>query len=111
MCVSPQIVGAHDLGVGIYLGAHQSIGFKGITLVGTEAQKAKYLPPLAAGDQIAAFALTEPSSGSDANSIRSRAVLSEDGTPAHLCVCVCVCVCACVYCLRAFACVAVAVGL
>ncbi len=56
-----------DLGVGIYLGAHQSIGFKGISLVGTPAQKEKYLPDLASGTKIAAFALTEPSSGSDAN--------------------------------------------
>lgn len=36
-----EIVGAHDLGVGIYLGAHQSIGFKGITLFGTREQKEK----------------------------------------------------------------------
>jgi alkylation response protein AidB-like acyl-CoA dehydrogenase len=70
-------------GVGIFLGAHQSIGFKGITLFGTPEQKAKYLPDLAAGKKIAAFALTEPSSGSDANSIRTRAVLSDDGETAR----------------------------
>lgn len=64
-----QIVGEHDLGVGITLGAHQSIGFKGILLVGTPEQKAKYLPRVCT-DQIAAFCLTEPSSGSDAGSIR-----------------------------------------
>jgi very long chain acyl-CoA dehydrogenase len=69
--------------VGIFLGAHQSIGFKGITLFGTPEQKAKYLPDLAAGKKIAAFALTEPSSGSDANSIRTRAVLSDDGETAR----------------------------
>ncbi|XP_070538054.1 very long-chain specific acyl-CoA dehydrogenase, mitochondrial-like [Ptychodera flava] len=74
-----EIVGAHDLGVGIMLGAHQSIGFKGILLFGTKEQKEKYLPPVAAGEKIAAFCLTEPSSGSDASSIRSRAVLSDDG--------------------------------
>lgn len=39
----------HDLGVGIILGAHQSIGFKGILLFGTKAQKEKYLPKLASG--------------------------------------------------------------
>lgn len=39
----------HDLGVGITLGAHQSIGFKGILLFGTKAQKEKYLPKLASG--------------------------------------------------------------
>jgi hypothetical protein len=51
----------------------------GISLVGTPEQKEKYLPDLATGRKIAAFALTEPSSGSDANSIRTRAVLSPDG--------------------------------
>ncbi|XP_022914733.2 very long-chain specific acyl-CoA dehydrogenase, mitochondrial [Onthophagus taurus] len=73
-----EIVGAHDLGVGITLGAHQSIGFKGILLYGTDAQKKKYFPRVSGGE-FAAFCLTEPSSGSDAGSIRSRAVLSPDG--------------------------------
>ncbi|PIO58136.1 acyl-CoA dehydrogenase protein, partial [Teladorsagia circumcincta] len=45
----------------------QSIGYKGILLFGTEEQKQKYLPDLAAGNKFAAFCLTEPSSGSDAN--------------------------------------------
>lgn len=44
-----EIVGGHDLGVGITLGAHQSIGFKGILLFGNPAQKEKYLPKLASG--------------------------------------------------------------
>ncbi|KAL1115781.1 hypothetical protein AAG570_006071 [Ranatra chinensis] len=74
-----EVVGGHDLGVGITLGAHQSIGFKGILLFGTPEQKAKYLPRVSTGKQYAAFCLTEPSSGSDAGSIRSRAVLSADG--------------------------------
>lgn len=74
-----EIVGSHDLGIGITMGAHQSIGFKGIILFGTPEQKAKYLPKLATGEIIAAFALTEPSSGSDASSIRTRAELSADG--------------------------------
>ena len=55
------------IGVGIALGAHQSIGFKGITLFGNDEQKAKYLPKLAAGEVFAAYSLTEPASGSDAN--------------------------------------------
>ncbi|XP_037784673.1 very long-chain specific acyl-CoA dehydrogenase, mitochondrial-like [Penaeus monodon] len=75
-----EIVGSHDLGVGITLGAHQSIGFKGILIAGNPEQKAKYLPKCASGETMAAFALTEPSSGSDAGSIRSRAVPSEDGS-------------------------------
>merc|ERR1719429_390926 len=74
-----EVVGGNDLGVGIFIGAHQSIGFKGILLCGTDEQKAKYLPKLATGENFAAFALTEPSSGSDAGSIKTRAELSKDG--------------------------------
>ncbi|KRY66140.1 Very long-chain specific acyl-CoA dehydrogenase, mitochondrial [Trichinella pseudospiralis] len=83
-----EIVGAHDLGVAIMLGAHQSIGFKAILLYGNENQKRMYLPDLASGKKIAAFCLTEPSSGSDANasfallqklSIKSYASKSADG--------------------------------
>merc|ERR1719249_194418 len=75
-----EVVGGNDLGVGIFIGAHQSIGFKGILLAGTPEQKEKYLPKLASGENFAAFALTEPSSGSDAGSIKTRAVLNEAGT-------------------------------
>jgi len=74
-----EIVGANDLGVGIFIGAHQSIGFKGILLAGTPEQKEQYLPRLASGEDFAAFALTEPASGSDAGSIKTRAVPSKDG--------------------------------
>ncbi|MBN3318575.1 ACADV protein, partial [Atractosteus spatula] len=74
-----EIVGMHDLGVGITLGAHQSIGFKGILLFGTKEQKEKYLPKLATGETIAAFCLTEAASGSDAASIKTTAVRSACG--------------------------------
>merc|ERR1712223_1943851 len=74
-----EVVGGNDLGVGIFIGAHQSIGFKGILLAGTPEQKEQYLPKLATGEQFAAFALSEPSSGSDAGSIKTRAVPSKDG--------------------------------
>ncbi|XP_034712218.1 very long-chain specific acyl-CoA dehydrogenase, mitochondrial [Etheostoma cragini] len=74
-----EIVGSHDLGVGITLGAHQSIGFKGILLFGNPAQKEKYLPKLATGEHLAAFCLTEPASGSDAASIKTTAVQSPCG--------------------------------
>lgn len=67
------------MGVGICVGAHQSIGFKGILLYGTDEQKKKYLPRVTTGKEYAAFVLTEPSSGSDVASIRTRAVLSPDG--------------------------------
>ncbi|CAK9293334.1 unnamed protein product [Gordionus sp. m RMFG-2023] len=64
-----------DMGLGITLGAHQSIGLKGIIMYGTEEQKAKYLPKLATGEHVAAFCLTEPSAGSDAAAIKTTATL------------------------------------
>ncbi len=62
------------------LGAHSSIGFKGLLLFGTPEQKQKYLPRLATGELIAAFCLTEPGSGSDAFSIKTSATKSADGS-------------------------------
>lgn len=72
-------IAATDPSIAATLGAHQSIGCKGIVLFGTDEQKQRYLPTLASGEQVAAFCLTEPASGSDAASIRTRARLSEDG--------------------------------
>lgn len=60
-------------------GAHTGIGTLPILLYGTEAQKQKYLPDLAAGTKFGAYCLTEPDAGSDANSGKTRAKLSEDG--------------------------------
>ncbi|KAG8556825.1 hypothetical protein GDO81_018219 [Engystomops pustulosus] len=68
-----------DGAIAVTLAAHQAIGLKGILIAGNDQQKAKYLPKLASGEHIAAFCLTEPGSGSDAASIKSRATLSEDG--------------------------------
>jgi alkylation response protein AidB-like acyl-CoA dehydrogenase len=56
------------------IGAHTGIGAMAIYLDGTEEQKQKYLVPLARGEKIAAFALTEPNAGSDAAAIQTRAV-------------------------------------
>uniref|UniRef100_A0A8D0VCC0 Complex I assembly factor ACAD9, mitochondrial n=1 Tax=Sus scrofa TaxID=9823 RepID=A0A8D0VCC0_PIG len=67
-----------DSSIAVTLAAHQAIGLKGIIMTGSEEQKAKYLPKLASGEHMAAFCLTEPASGSDAASIRTRATLSED---------------------------------
>ncbi len=60
-------------------GAHTTIGTLPIVFYGTDAQKRQYLPRLATGELIGAYALTEPGVGSDAMSIRTRAVLSPDG--------------------------------
>jgi acyl-CoA dehydrogenase family member 9 len=64
----------------IILGVHQSIGYKGIVLFGTEEQKERWLPDLATGRKLAGFALTEPQAGSDAYQLQSRAVLQPDGS-------------------------------
>ena len=61
-------------------GAHTGIGTMPITLYGTEAQKQKYVPKLASGEWFGAYCLTEPGAGSDANSGKTKAVLSADGT-------------------------------
>jgi acyl-CoA dehydrogenase family protein 9 len=64
----------------IVLGVHQSIGYKGIALFGSDEQKERWLPDLAAGRKLAAFALTEPGAGSDAYNVESRAVRGTDGS-------------------------------
>ena len=60
-------------------GAHTGIGTMPITLYGTEEQKQKYVPRLASGEWFGSYCLTEPSAGSDANSGKTKAVLSDDG--------------------------------
>src|SRR3977135_156272 len=61
------------------LGAQSGIGLLPIVYFGTEAAEEKYLPPIAAGDLITAYALTEASSGSDAMAAKATAKLSDDG--------------------------------
>jgi alkylation response protein AidB-like acyl-CoA dehydrogenase len=69
----------HDSSVSLTIGAHSSIGMKGILLFGTPEQRARYLPKLASGEMIAAFCLTESGAGSDAASIRTKAERGADG--------------------------------
>jgi acyl-CoA dehydrogenase family protein 9 len=74
-----QQMSAVDASVAVTMGAHQSIGYKALLLFGSDDQKKKYLPRLAAGELIACYCLTEPGSGSDAASIKTTARLSDDG--------------------------------
>lgn len=67
-------------GFSVTYGAHQSIGSLPTVYFGSPEQKAKYLPKLASAEMAAAYALTEPGSGSDAQAAKTTAVLSEDGT-------------------------------
>ena len=61
-------------------GAHTGIGTMPITLYGTEEQKLKYVPKLASGEWMGSYCLTEPGAGSDANSGKTTAEITEDGT-------------------------------
>jgi acyl-CoA dehydrogenase family protein 9 len=69
-----------DATLSVIMGVHQSIGMKGIVLFGSDEQKERLLPDLASGRKLAAFALTEPSAGSDAYHVQSRAVEQSDGS-------------------------------
>ncbi len=64
---------AIDPSLGVVIGVHCGLGAKSIVLFGNEAQKARYLPQLASGSMLAAYALTEPNIGSDAQHIETRA--------------------------------------
>src|SRR5689334_7849427 len=77
MPVAEVIGGGHSVAVG--LSAHTGIGTLPILYYGNDAQKKKYIPQLATGEWKAAYCLTEPDSGSDANSGKTKATLTPDG--------------------------------
>jgi alkylation response protein AidB-like acyl-CoA dehydrogenase len=77
MLATEKLGGAYSFAVSI--SAHTGIGTLPILYYGNEAQKQKYIPKLASGEWKASYCLTEPGSGSDANSGKTKAVLSEDG--------------------------------
>src|SRR6186997_2999625 len=68
-----------DAGVGVTVAVHTSACTLPILAFGTEEQRERFVPPLASGEAIGAFALTEPEAGSDAGSIRTRADVDADG--------------------------------
>ncbi len=80
--VSEELAGSG--GFAVTMTAHTSIGTLPLVYFGTDAQKRRYLPQLASGEWIAAYALTETNSGSDALGARTRATLSEDGSHYNL---------------------------
>ncbi|HHZ82110.1 MAG TPA: acyl-CoA dehydrogenase [Flavobacteriales bacterium] len=77
MIITEGTGGGHSFAVSF--SAHTGIATLPILYYGNEAQKAKYIPGLATGELKGAYCLTEPSSGSDANSAKSKATLSDDG--------------------------------
>jgi alkylation response protein AidB-like acyl-CoA dehydrogenase len=69
-----------DASLAVLIGVHCGLGSKAIVLFGSPEQKERYLPSLASGKTLAAYALTERETGSDAQHVKTRAKLSEDGT-------------------------------
>jgi acyl-CoA dehydrogenase family protein 9 len=79
-CRVSEVFAQIDATLSVVMGVHQSIGMKGIALYGTDEQKERFLPDLASGRKLAAFALTEPNAGSDVASMESRAERQSDGS-------------------------------
>ncbi len=79
-CRVMEVIGGHCASTAVFINAHHSIGLRGLELFGTEEQKKRWMRPLATGEQIAAFALTEPEAGSDASNVQTRAEPTEDGS-------------------------------
>jgi alkylation response protein AidB-like acyl-CoA dehydrogenase len=74
-----EIIGGHCSATAVFVNAHHSIGIRALLLFGTEEQKRRWLPPLVRGEQLAAFALTEPEAGSDASNVQTTATPTPDG--------------------------------
>jgi alkylation response protein AidB-like acyl-CoA dehydrogenase len=72
-------VGARDSSITVFVNAHHSIGCRALILSGTPEQRARWLPGMARGELLAAFALTEPEAGSDAAGVRTTATPTPDG--------------------------------
>jgi len=73
------VIGGHCSSTAVFVNAHHSIGIRALLLFGTEEQKRRWLPDLASGKKLAAFALTEPEAGSDAANVQTKATPSADG--------------------------------
>jgi acyl-CoA dehydrogenase family member 9 len=78
-CRLLEILGAHCASTALFVNAHHSIGPRAIVLFGNQSQQEKYLPKLASGEWISAFALTEPQAGSDAANVQTQAIPTPDG--------------------------------
>jgi alkylation response protein AidB-like acyl-CoA dehydrogenase len=78
-CRVMEVIGGHDPGVGVFVNAHHSIGIRALLLFGSDEQKRRWLPDLASGRKLAAFALTEKEAGSDAANVQTTATPTPDG--------------------------------
>ena len=77
-CAIEEVMGRTNYGFATLIGNHTGISTTGITALGNEAQKKKYLPRMATGEWIGCFALTEPQAGSDPAALRTSAVKKGD---------------------------------
>lgn len=78
-CRLIEVLGGHCGGTALFVNAHHSIGPRALVLFGTPQQQEEYLPKLATGEWLSAFALTEPEAGSDAANVQTQAMPSPDG--------------------------------
>jgi alkylation response protein AidB-like acyl-CoA dehydrogenase len=78
-CRVMEVIGGHCASTAVFVNAHHSIGLRALELFGTEEQKETWMRPLAVGEKISAFALTEEQAGSDAANVQTRAVPTADG--------------------------------
>ena len=78
-CRIMEVIGGHCSSTAVFVNAHQSIGIRALLLFGTQEQKRRWLPPLCSGQQLAAFALTEPEAGSDAANVQTTAMPNLSG--------------------------------
>jgi alkylation response protein AidB-like acyl-CoA dehydrogenase len=79
-CQVLEVLGTHCGSTALFVNAHHSIGPRALVLFGTEEQKTRWLPKLARGEWISAFALTEPEAGSDAANVQTTATPKPDGS-------------------------------
>lgn len=78
-CRVMEVIGGRCASTAVFVNAHHSIGLRGLELFGTPEQQARWMHPMASGEQIAAFALTEPEAGSDASNVQTTATPTPDG--------------------------------
>ncbi len=79
-CRLLEVLGGHCGSTALFVNAHHSIGPRALVLFGTAEQQERWLPKLASGEWISAFALTEPNAGSDAANVQSAATPTADGS-------------------------------
>lgn len=78
-CRVMEVIGGHCAATAVFVNAHHSIGLRALELFGSEEQRETWMRPMASGEKVAAFALTETEAGSDASNVQTRAVPTPDG--------------------------------